>query len=202
MTDEQKISLRQKILDTSRSLLLEDGYRNFSLRKVARKTGVSATSIYLHFDGKDDLIHSLIDESIQKLNAKLAEMASREKDPVARLEVLAWTYADFALQHSREYQIIYVVSSDEMTRYPKEKFREARKGYDLLTWTIEEGVEQGIMEEEDPRTASYTFWAQLHGVMSVVLTQRLDSRIDQSAFIEQAIQHIIDGFHVRTAVNK
>ncbi len=202
MAEKNNIPLRQKIIDTSRSLLLDDGYRGFSLRKVARKTDVSATSIYLYFDGKDDLIHTLIDESIQKLNTKLAETATRVEDSIKRLEALAWAYADFALQHPREYQIIYVVSSDEMTRYPKEKFREARKGYDLLTKTIEEGVEKGIMEEDDPRTASYTFWAQLHGVMSVVLTQRLDSRIDQSEFIKQAIQHIIDGFHVRTAVDR
>ncbi|MDR8393548.1 TetR/AcrR family transcriptional regulator [Aliifodinibius sp. S!AR15-10] len=202
MSEEQKISLRDKIIEASRNLLLDEGYRGFSLRKVARKIGVSATSIYLHFEGKDDLIHTLIDESIQKLNAKLAETASKEEDPVERLEVLAWTYTNFALENPREYLIIYVVSSDEMTRYPKEKFRKARQGYELLTETIEDGVIKGIMDEEDPRIASYTFWAQLHGVMSVVLTKRLDSRIDQTAFLEQAIQHIIDGFHVRTSVDK
>ncbi|MFH5883727.1 TetR/AcrR family transcriptional regulator [Halalkalibaculum sp. DA3122] len=202
MAEETKISLRQKIVDTSRSLLLEDGYRNFSLRRVAREIGVSATSIYLHFEGKDHLVHTLIDESIQKLNAELAKAASGKEDPIERLGALAWAYVNFALSHSREYQIIYVVSSDEMTRYPKEKFRKARKGYEILTKTIEEGVEKGVMVEPDPRTASYTFWAQLHGVMSVVLTKRLDTRIDRTKFIEQAIQHIIEGFHVRTVVQK
>ncbi|MDX1639115.1 MAG: TetR/AcrR family transcriptional regulator [Balneolaceae bacterium] len=202
MDQKEEISLREKIVRTSRKLLLEEGYRNLSLRKVARNIGVSATSIYLHFDSKDHLIHTLIDESIQKLNSKLAETAARYTDPVQRLEALAWTYVNFGLDNPGEYQIIYVVSSDEMTRYPKEKFRKARKGYELLTKTIEEGVKKGIMQEKDPRTASYTFWAQLHGVMSVVLTRRLDTRIEQSEFIDQAIDHIIDGFHVRTAVSQ
>lgn len=202
MAGSEEITLRNKILDASRTLLLEEGYRSFSLRKAARNTGVSATSIYLHFENKDHLIHTLIDESIQKLNEQLAATAAKHVDPIERLEALAWTYVDFALNCPREYQIIYFVSSDEMARYPKEKFRKARRGYELLTSTIEEGVEKEIMTEDDPRTASYTLWAQLHGVMSVVLTKRLDSRIDQSEFIEQAIQHIIDGFHIRTAVTR
>lgn len=192
--------LRKRIIDASRSILLKEGYRSFSLRRVAGRVGVTATSIYLHFKSKDDLIHTLIDESIQKLNEQLEETASEVTDPVSRLEELAWTYAEFALEHPREYQIIYFVSSDEMARYPKEKFRQARKGYEILTRTIVDGIERGVMKEDDPRTASYTFWAQLHGVMSVVLTKRLDNRIDQHDFIEQAIGHIIHGFHIRTAV--
>ncbi|MDX1666258.1 MAG: TetR/AcrR family transcriptional regulator [Saprospiraceae bacterium] len=192
--------LREKIINASRSMLLEEGYRNFSLRKVAGQVGVTATSIYLHFDNKDHLIHTLIDESIVKLNKRLEETAAEHSDPVDRLEALARAYVGFALEHPGEYQIIYYVSSDDMARYPKEKFRQARKGYDLLTETIKEGIEKGLMSEENPRTASYTFWAQLHGVMSVVLTRRLDIRIDRDEFIEQAIENIIQGFHIRTAV--
>lgn len=202
MANNKEISLHDKILDASRTLLLEEGYRSFTLRKIARIVGVSATSIYLYFKNKDHLIHTLIDESIQNLNNRLEKTASEIKNPVSRLEALAWTYVDFGLQNPREYQIIYFVSSDEMARYPKEKFRKARKGYEILTKTIEEGVEKEMMREENPRLASYTFWAQLHGVMSVVLTKRLDIRIDREEFIEQAIEHIIYGFYIRTAVTR
>lgn len=202
MANNKEISLHDKILDASRTLLLEEGYRSFTLRKIARIVGVSATSIYLYFKNKDHLIHTLIDESIQNLNNRLEKTASEIKNPVSRLEALAWTYVDFGLQNPREYRIIYFVSSDEMARYPKEKFRKARKGYEILTKTIEEGVEKEMMREENPQLASYTFWAQLHGVMSVVLTKRLDIRIDREEFIEQAIEHIIYGFYIRTAVTR
>lgn len=194
--------LRERILDASRALLLEEGYRNFSLRRVAGLVGVTATSIYLHFENKDHLIHNLIDESIQKLNDELEQTASKVADPVSRLEALARTYVEFALDYPREYQIIYFVSSDEMARYPKQKFRQARKGYEILIRTIEEGVEKKLMKEDDPRTASYIFWAQLHGVMSVVLTKRLDMRIDREEFIGRAIEHVLHGFHIRTAVTQ
>lgn len=191
-TKEQNLKLR--IIDSAREILLSEGYRNFSLRKIARNIGVSATSIYLHFESKDALIHMLIEEAIARLNKQLKNAVVRDAHPADNLETLAQTYVKFALQNPREYQVIYLVSSDEMTRYPKEKFRKARKGYQIVLNVLVEGVNAGIIEEQKPRIAAYTFWAQLHGVMSVVLSKRLDTRIDQNEFINEAISHIISGY--------
>ncbi len=192
--------LRQRLLKSARKILLEEGQRNFSLRKIARETNVSATSIYLHFDSKDHLIHVLMEESIDRLNDKLEESIKGSTDPIEKLNILAKVYVRFALENTEEYQIIYMVSSDQMSRYPKEKFRKARRGYEMVTEVLEEGVRKNLLDEDHPRVAAYTFWAQLHGVMSVVLSKRLDNRLDQKEFIEQAIEHIIQGFHVRTAL--
>lgn len=194
-------NLKDRLLESSRRLLFEGGYRNFSLRKVARDVGVSATSIYLHFDGKDHLIHTLMEESIEMLNNLLHKSVKDVAGPINKLEVLARVYINFALEHPRRYQILYMVSSDEMSRYPKEKFRQARRGYEIVTDTLQEGVSKNLLDESSPRIAAYTFWAQLHGVMSVVLSKRLDNRIDQQEFIDEAIEHIIQGFHVRTALD-
>lgn len=188
--------LKRKIIDAARQVLVDDGYRNFSLRKVARNTGISATSIYLHFDNKDDLVHTLMEEAIERLNRRLEKRVKKSQDPIENLKDLAHEYADFALEHPREYQVIYVVSSDEMSRYPKEKFRKARKGYDIVTAVLEQAIQNYMINEERPGVASYTFWAQLHGVMSVVLSKRLDRRIDQQEFIDKSIRHIIDGYRI------
>lgn len=201
MKETEGITLKDRIINTTREVLLEDGYRNISLRKIARKIGVSATSIYLHFENKDDLIHTLMEQAIDRLNDRLEEKANTDKNPIQKLKDLAHVYIDFALKSPSEYQIIFLFSSDEMSRYPVEKFRKARRGYELVTAVLEEGVEEGLLEEEKPRLAAYTFWAQLHGVMSVVLSKRLDTRIDQQEFIEEAVAHIIHGYQVRTALS-
>lgn len=201
MSKENEQNLKEKILESSRRQLFEEGYRNFSLRKIAREVGVTATSIYLHFDSKDHLLHTLMEESIEELNNQLQDAVLDLFDPIKKLEALAHVYVNFALKNPREYQILYMVSSDEMSRYPKEKFRQARRGYEIVTDTLQEGVSKNLLDEPRPRIAAYTFWAQLHGVMSVVLSKRLDNRIDQQEFIKDAIEHIIQGFHVRIALD-
>ena len=63
--------LRHAILDATRQLLVADGYPNLSMRKIAGAVGCSATSIYLHFAGKDALVHALIGEGMETLHDAL-----------------------------------------------------------------------------------------------------------------------------------
>lgn len=199
--NNKEISLREKILDTSRHLLYNDGHTSLSMRGIAKKVGVSATSIYLHFDNKDHLLHTLIEESVEALSVSIEERVNHNSDVLSQFEAIIQGYADFALSHPEKYQIIYMVRSEAMSRYPKEKFRKARRCYELLVRVIEAGVREGVMDEDEPLTAAYSIWAQLHGVISVVLNQRLDSRINREHFIEESIQHIVEGFLVRTQVS-
>ncbi len=198
---EKEPLLREKILNISRHLLYNDGHTSLSMRGIAKEVGVSATSIYLHFDNKDHLLHTLIEESVEALSASIEERVDEQSDIITRFESIIKGYTDFALNHPEKYQIIYMVKSDAMARYPKEKFRRARRCYELLVKVIESGVQEELMEEDDPLTAAYSIWAQLHGVISVVLNQRLDSRINKEHFIEESIQHIVEGFLVRTQVS-
>ena len=194
-------SLRKRILDTSRDLLVEVGYRQISMRKIARKVGVSATSIYLHFESKDHLLHTLMEEAIEDLNSTLEQSITGSEDPIEQLRAFARAYINYAMENPRQYQIIFLVRSEEMSRYPKEKFRRARRGYEMLEQTIAEGAQKGLLQEESPRTAAYVIWAELHGVMSVVQSRRLDVRIDREQFFESAIEKIIGGLKVPTATD-
>jgi AcrR family transcriptional regulator len=197
----EETSLRDKILDTSRHLLYNEGHTSLSMRGIAKKVGVSATSIYLHFDNKDHLLHTLIEESVEALSIAIEKDVKTDSDIMTQFESIIQGYVNFALANPEKYQIIYMVRSESMSRYPKEKFRKARRCYELLVKVIETGVQKGLMEEEDPLTAAYSIWAQLHGVITVVLNQRLDSRIDKDHFIKHSIQHITEGFLVRTQIS-
>lgn len=199
MTEENP--LRDQILDISRHMLFEDGYTSLSMRKIAKKANVSATSIYLYFENKDHLMHTLIEESVEDLSQFIESKALDVTDNIERFKRIIESYVDFGLQNPEKYEIIYKVRPESMARYPKEKFRKARRAYELLVKTIEDSVLAGDMEVENPLVAAYSIWAQLHGVVSVVLNKRLDSRIDQKQFIEDSIEHVVQGFLVRTTVS-
>lgn len=197
----EEVPLRDQILDISRHLLYQEGYKALSMRKIANQADVSATSIYLYFENKDHLLHTLIEESVEDLSRFIESKALSKTDSIERLKVITESYVQFALEFPEKYEIIYKVRSDSMARYPKEKFRKARRAYELLVKTIEESVSKGLMEVEKPVVAAYSIWAQLHGVVSVVLNERLDSRINRDQFIEDSIEHVVQGFLVRTTVS-
>lgn len=191
------MSLRNEILEVSKDLLVEHGFGKLSMRNIAKRANVTATSIYLHFDNKDDLLLTLIEESIKHLKEELVCEIDSSKELIQQLEDLARVYIQFALEHPQEYEIIYMVRPEEMPRYPKEKFEQIRSAYELLAEIIENGQNQELIDVENPKISAYTLWAQLHGIVSVILSKRLDTRIPREEFIDQAIEHIIQGFIIQ-----
>ncbi|MFQ5570418.1 MAG: TetR/AcrR family transcriptional regulator [Rhodothermales bacterium] len=186
--------LRRLILDSTRHLLVRDGYKSLSMRKIARSIGYSATSIYLHFENKDALFHALIEEGMERmLKAFKTVEAAYLLDPVARMRALCRSYVDFGLQNPEYYEIMFMLHPEHMERYPAEKYRQARRNLDVFATTLADGIDQGVLKADDARVAASTIWAALHGAVSLLLARRVDVRIDQVAFIETAIQHTLQG---------
>jgi AcrR family transcriptional regulator len=188
------MALRDEILEVSKDLLIEDGFGKMSMRKIAKRANVTATSIYIHFKNKDDLLLALIEESIENLKQSLIAEADSSKGLAGQLRDIGRAYIRFALDHPKEYEIIYMVRPEEMPSYPKEKFKQVRSGYELIAGIIKEGKEKEQFDVDDPLITAYSMWAQIHGVVSVILNKRIDTRISQKQFINQALEHILQGF--------
>ena len=188
------MSLREDILEVSRTLLIEKGFSKMSMRKIAAEADVTATSIYLHFKNKDELLLALIEDSIVHLAKALENSLNGQADAITKLYTLADAFLKFALERPQEYEIIYMVRPEEMPKFPKEKFQQVRKIYEMLAEIIQQGQEEGQLEVDDPLVSAYIVWAQLHGVVSVILSKRLDTRIPREKFIKQAKEQVIQGF--------
>ena len=64
-----------KILKAANKLFLKKGYFNVNIAKIAREAGVSKSSIYNYFQGKDDILKHLIEKhfyTTSRLNKKLS----------------------------------------------------------------------------------------------------------------------------------
>ena len=55
---------RNHILDVARDLLIDAGYHNFSLRKVAEKAGIRVGNLQYYFPAKSDLVQAMLDHVI------------------------------------------------------------------------------------------------------------------------------------------
>ena len=193
--------LRREILDRARHLMVEDGYAHLSMRKIAGAVGCSATSIYLHFDNKDALVHALIDEGFERLNDRLqAAVEANGTDPVARLDALAHAYVRFGLENPEYYEVMFQLHPERMARYPAESYRRARRNLDLIAEVLAAGAAAGVLAAPDPEVAAHVHWAALHGVVSLLLARRVDVRVPEAAFVEAAVRHALDGFRAPASV--
>jgi AcrR family transcriptional regulator len=192
---ETGADLRRAILDRARRLLVAEGYDRLSMRKIAGAVGCSATSIYLHFASKDALTHALIDEGMERLYAALT--AAHEPDPVARLSALSRTYVRFGLDNPEVYQILFQLHPERMERYPAEQYRRARRNIEVFAAALAEGAAQGhLRAEPTPDVAANVLWTALHGLVSLLIAERIDVRLAGDAFVEAAVRQALAGVAV------
>ncbi|MFB6098924.1 MAG: TetR/AcrR family transcriptional regulator [Salinibacter sp.] len=187
--------LRRRILDTARHLLVQEGYQDLSMRKIADAIGYSATSIYLYFDSKDALLHALIHEGMMGLREQLEEAAAQHPEaPVRRLRALCRCFVEFGLDNPEYYEIMFQLRPERMERYPPEKYRQARENLGFFAEALEAGVDADIFDVNDVHVSATTVWASLHGTISLLLADRVDVRIEPDTFIDATIRQSIRGF--------
>ena len=193
---ENKANLRGRILEAARKQLVRHGIQQVSMRKVARAIGYTATSIYYHFKNKDELIFALIDEGYELLYAMLREAQDAlpaETNGLRRIEINMRTYLAFADKHPEYYEIMYMVYSEELARYPKESYRKSRRSLDLGTALLAQARGEGAAIEEEAGLITSALAAALHGYVSQKMMHRIDARYDTEALPEVLVQTLLRG---------
>ena len=200
MPETAKNGLQRLIFDTARQLLTTTGYAQLSMRNIAETIGYSATSIYLYFENKDELVHALIDEGVDLLHERLVEANDSCAAPQDRLLAMCKAYVTFGFERPEYYEIMYVLHPEYIKRYPAEKYRKARRNLELIGAAIEEGRDDGPSADIDSFLAANLVWTQLHGVVTLLASERVDKRIDPDQLIEGAYQHILRSLGIRDEV--
>lgn len=62
MTDKRKTDTRERTIHFVIDEISKIGYANISLRNIAKKQDISAAALYRHFQGKDDLLNTVLVE--------------------------------------------------------------------------------------------------------------------------------------------
>jgi AcrR family transcriptional regulator len=87
ISDIQRESRRQQILDAARRCFSRDGFHNTTTADIVRESGVSQGTLYLYFATKDDIILALADDRHQA-EAYVGALAQSEQDPIEGLALL------------------------------------------------------------------------------------------------------------------
>jgi len=185
------INLRREILDTTRKLLIQDGYQNLSMRKIANAIGYSATSIYLYFENKDNLVHALIDEGMEKMQHLLCGIEDLFTSPLEALRELCERYVAFGLENPEYYEVMFQLHPARMARYPVEKYRKARKNLEVFKDVIEVGQRMSVFGNGDSLLKATAIWTTLHGLVSLLIAQRVDQQIDAAELKEQVFAQVL-----------
>jgi AcrR family transcriptional regulator len=178
--------LREEILRAAITLIDEtDDPNALTLRGIARRAGISAPSIYSHFESLPTLIEALLQASFSELATSVRTAMADEHHPAAKLRAAGRAYVRFGWEHTARYRLMFAEGG-----YAEN----AIETFKLVSHAIQECVDSGVSASVDPRTDTWTIWAALHGVATLDKPSRTDylklGTLDRPAMLETIIQRL------------
>ena len=155
---EQRV---QGILDAAFELIDEKGSTEFTIQEVVARSKQSLRRFYEYFDGKDELILALFEETVREAAEDIRKAVEAESDPVARIRAFVIRLHEWCDpvetprkrgRHSRravsEFSMHLAISQSE-------RIRAALAPQSHLLWgLIETANASGVVHVDDARHAT------------------------------------------------
>jgi AcrR family transcriptional regulator len=162
---------RERILGAARDLFLDAGSDGVAMRAVAARVGLTPMALYRHFKGREALLAAVVEQGHATFLGYL-QRALAAPTPEARLARAGEEYLRFALDHPRDYAVMFMEKTALHWR-DVATFR-------FLVDRVRECAATGVLEVDDPEDTALTLWAHVHGLTSLYLAGKLD--LDEQAF--------------------
>ena len=185
-----RADIRDLILDAVDVLLARFGYRKMTMDDLARHVGIGKGTIYVHFQGKEELILSHIDRIAERLIVMLREIAGAADPPDRRIRKMLVTRVlfrfDSVVHYSRNLSdLVSSVRTGLIARREEHFEKEAAVFEDVLR----EGSRLGTLDCADPRTVSFVLIRSTNALLPFNLSTRELGRREE---LEDQVGQIAD----------
>jgi AcrR family transcriptional regulator len=165
---ERPDHLAERLVQVTLELLAEDGIEGITLRRIARRAGVSHGAPARHFRSHADLLaevaargFGLLSETMQRFDRELPASASARE----RLTAAGRGYVDAGVANPALFTLMFRTSDLDLSNAAF--VRESRAAFEALLGYVEAAQATGWHAEHDTRLVAGSIWAAFHGLATL-----------------------------------
>lgn len=177
----QKEGVKASILDAAWQLVEKEGWQSLSIRKIAEAIEYSSPVIYDHFANKEAILLEFTKRGFQQLNEQLIKAKDKFTNPEQQIEAIAYAYWKFAFNHKEYYQLMYglgMPGCETVKQIP-----ELASFIEIVIAPIKNMIAKSKNSDADSFLKLNTFWSTLHGLISINMLGKNDSRDELNAMV-------------------
>lgn len=173
-------AIRERILAETLSIINQDGYADLSMRKLARRLGFSAKTIYNYYSNKDELYLMALIKGFQELSEEFRAAYESSENPVDKLRAVVRAYVRWGIENRHYYNIMFSMNTPKYADYVGTRMEEtadrqnrvalelARIGSSVLR---EIASYNRSIEPGDTTFHLLHIWSTLHGLVSLYVSR-------------------------------
>src|ERR1051325_6000875 len=138
----------ERILDAAEKICRTEGADALSMRRMAEELGITATALYRHYGGKDELLDAVAERGFEKLAADFTE-ARKKRSPLFDLMVFSRRPGG--------------------RRFPGDFARGASPSANVLVELLKE------MNVKEPLDVALLLWAEAQGLIALQRAGRFEN---------------------------
>jgi len=147
---DDRAAKRDRILDAAERVFAQRGFFAAKVADIAREAGVADGTIYLYFKNKDDLLISLFESRMERVNQILADAIATESRPRDQLGAFVRAYLELIADQPTAAEVLTIElrqSTKFMREYSAHRFGEMLR---LLAGVIAAGQAAGELSDAVP----------------------------------------------------
>lgn len=143
---EQGQQTRQTIIDVTTRLFAARGYAGTSLDLIAKEANTSKSSIFWHFENKEDLLFTVVDRAMSDWEVEAGSEILAQPGPKAQMAKLIDLYRGLAMNRPDTLRLLLglLLETADANEKVKSRFQKMYTGYRAsIRMVIESGVASG-----------------------------------------------------------
>ncbi len=188
LTDAEIAEFRERAVVAAETLFAEGSADEITMRAVATSLGVSPMTPYRYFESLEELLIEVRTMAFARL-AEHLEAAVGSASSMNALMLVRAGYIAFALDEPHSYRLMFSV------RPPKNSTKAlgdvSTRSFAPLLGAVREAIEDGSLRG-DESTLAHLLWAELHGLVCLHFSQKLNFGRDLDSLAKTSlvlIQH-------------
>ena len=189
---DENIGTKERILHVAFSLFSEYGYKNASVRKIAKAVGIRESAIYNHYKNKEDIFleiaKNIFSTPFLVSQEEIEELSQRGK-PFLNKFVMQYKMLSFDKKSESLFRILLIELFQNRTLREKFMSEFNDENIKMLSGGFFSMMQNGLIRSADPMMMSYEFLSTLFYIRLQTTLLRFD-KLSTSALATQFEKHV------------
>jgi AcrR family transcriptional regulator len=186
--------LKNALIAAGVNILAHEGIAALSLRRVARRAGVSHSAPYAHFADKQALIAAISTEGFHRLYMQLeSAVKPYAVDAGRQLVACGQAYIRIATDEKDIFKIMFSGILEQEKEYP-EFVEISQATFNLLVEVVSVCQKAGILRPAPADLLAVAIWGQVHGLVSLALEKQISHNLLDRCQLDEILLFSLNQF--------